>query len=129
MKAAMHIPVTANIVAEVFQWSRDTESPPPTTMTQLYTAFTCKLLMQHLSSSKEEGNMSPKIRSLEEVPDHMKGRLLEVCKVAWKGIDKQQLIFNSTMAGGETLCLMEGVRELYGGEGGQLSYHLSLIHI
>ena len=33
----MHTPVTADIVAEVFQWSRDTDH----TMTQPYTAFTC----------------------------------------------------------------------------------------
>ena len=127
MKAAMYTPVTANIVAEVFQWSRDTESPPPTTMTQLYTAFTCKLLMQHLSIGKEEGNTSPKMRSLEEVPDHVRGRLLELCKVAWEGMVQQELTFSSAVAGGETLCLMEGVRELYGGEEGQLSYHF--IHL
>ena len=93
IKAAMHTPVTADIVAEVFQWSRDTESTPPTTVTQLYTAFTCKLLMQHLSSHKEEGSKSGKIRFLEEVPPGMKGRLLEMCRLAWEGIVGQQLTF------------------------------------
>ena len=127
IKAAMHTPVTANIVAEVFQWSTDTESTPPTTMTQLYTAFTCKLLMQHLSSHKEEGNKSGKIRSLEEVPADMKGRLLEMCRLAWEGIVEQQLTFSSDVVGGDTLGLMHGVRELYGGEDGQLSYHF--IHL
>ena len=127
IKAAMHTPVTADIVAEVFQWSRDTESTPPTTMTQLYTAFTCKLLMQHLSSHKEEGSKSGKIRSLEEVPADMKGRLLEMCRMAWEGIVEQQLTFSSDVAGGDTLGLMHGVRELYGGEDGQLSYHF--IHL
>ena len=127
IKAAMHTPVTADIVAEVFQWSRDTESTPPTTMTQLYTAFTCKLLMQHLSSHKEEGSKSGKIRSLEEVPADMKGRLLEMCRLAWKGIVEQQLTFSSDVVGGDTLGLMQGVRELYGGEDSQLSYHF--IHL
>ena len=120
----MHTPVTANIVAEVFQWSRDTESTPPTTMTQLYTAFTCKLIMQHLSSHKEENK---KIRSLEEVPADMKGRLLEMCRLTWEGIVEQQLTFSSDVVGGDTLGLMHGVRELYGGEDGQLSYHF--IHL
>ena len=127
IKAAMHTPVTANIVAEVFQWSRDTESTPPTTMTQLYTAFTCKLLMRHLSSRKEERSKSGKIRSLEEVPADMKGRLLEMCRLAWEGIVEQQLTFSSDVVGGDTLGLMNGVRELYGGEDGQLSYHF--IHL
>ena len=127
IKAAMHTPVTADIVAEVFQWSRDTESTPPTTMTQLYTAFTCKLLLQHLSSHKEEGSKSEKITSLEEIPADMKGRLLEMCRLAWEGIVEQKLTFNSDVVGGDTLGLMHGVRELYGGEDGQLSYHF--IHL
>ena len=123
----MYTPVTADIVAEVFQWSTDTESTPPTTMTQLYTAFTCKLLMQHLSSHKEDSSKSGKIRSLEEVPADMKGRLLETCRLAWEGIVEQQLTFCSDVVGGDTLGLMHGVRELYGGEDGQLSYHF--IHL
>ena len=127
IKAAMHTPVTADIVAEVFQWSRDTESTPPTTMTKLYTAFTCRLLMQHLSSRKEGGSKPGKIRSLEEVPSDMKGRLLEMCRLAWEGIVEQQLTFSSDVVGGDTLGLMHGVRELYGGEDGQLSYHF--IHL
>ena len=127
VKAAMHTPVTADIVTEVFQWSRDIESPPPTTLTQLYTAFTCKLLSQNLSSCKAEGRKSWKIRSLEEVPADAKEGLLEMCRLAWEGIIEQQLTFGSDVVRGDTLGLMDGVRELYGGEDGQLSYHF--IHL
>ena len=127
VKAAMHTPVTADIVAEVFQWSRDIESPPPTTLTQLYTGFTCKLLMQNLSSRKAEGRKSWKIRSLEEVPADVKEGLLKMCKLAWEGIVGQQLTFGSNVVGEDTLGLMHGVRELYGGEDSQLSYHF--IHL
>ena len=126
VKAAMHTPVTADIVAEVFQWSRDIESPP-TTITQLYTAFTCKLLSQDLSSRKAEGRKSWKIRSLEEVPAGVKEGLLKMCRLAWEGVVEQQLTFGSDVVGGDTLGLMDGVRELYGGEDGQLSYHF--IHL
>ena len=122
MKAAMHTPVTANIVADIFQWSRDMESPPPTTLTQLYTAVTCKLLMEHLSSLKAEGKPL-KIRSLEEVPEEVKKQLLNLCRLSWEGLVRQQLTFSSSAVGGDTLGLMHGVRELYGGKDGQLSYH------
>ena len=122
MKAAMHTPVTANIVADIFQWSRDMESPPPTTLTQLYTALTCKLLMEHLSSLKAEGK-PPKIRSLEEVPEDVKKQLVNLCRLSWEGLVRQQLTFSSSAVGGDTLGLMHGVRELYGGKDGQLSYH------
>ena len=127
VKAAMHTPVTADIVAEVFQWSRDMESPPPTTLTQLYTAFACKLLSQNLSSRKAKGRKSWKIRFLEEIPADVKEGLLKMCRLAWEGIVEQQLTFGSDVVGGDTLGLMDGVRELYGGEDDKLSYHF--IHL
>ena len=122
MKAAMHTPVTANIVADIFQWNRDMESPLPTTLTQLYTSLTCKLLMEHPSSLKAEGK-PPKIRSLEEVPEGAKKQLLNLCRLSWEGLIRQQLTFSSSAVGGDTLGLMHGVRELYGGKDDQLSYH------
>ena len=125
VKAAMHTPVTADIVAEVFQWSQDTESPPPRTTTQLYTRLTCKLL-----SGKTEGQKPGRMGSLEEVAAERKGGFLKMCRLAWEGIIKQQLTFNSDVVsalGGDTLGLTHKVRELHGGEDGQFSYHF--IHL
>ena len=125
IKAAMHTPVTADIVAEVFQWSQDTDSPPPRTTTQLYTTLTCKLL-----SGKAEGQKPGRMESLEEVAAERKGVLLKMCRLAWEGIIKQQLTFSSDVVaalGGDTLGLAHKVRELYGGEDAQFSYHF--IHL
>ena len=125
VKAAMHTPATANIVAEVFQWSQDTESPPPRTTTQLYTTLTCKLL-----SGKAEGQKPGRMGSLEEVAAERKGGFLKMCRLAWEGIIKQQLTFSSDVVsalGGDTLGLTHKVRELHGGEDGQFSHHF--IHL
>ena len=127
VKAAMHTPVTADIVAEVFQWSQDTESPPPRTTTQLYTRLTCKLL-----SGKAEGQEPGRMGSLEEVAAKGKGGFLKMCRLAWEGIIKQQLTFSSDVVsalGGDTLDLglAHKVRELHRGEDGQFSYHF--IHL
>ena len=125
VKAAMHTPVTADIVAEVFQWSQDTESPPPRTTTQLYTRLTCKLL-----SGKAEGQKPGRMGSLEEVAAERKGGFLKMCRLAWEGIIKQQLTFSSNVVsalGGDTLGLTHKVRELHGREDGQFSYHF--IHL
>ena len=125
VKAAMHTPVTADIVAEVFQWSQDTESPPPRTTTQLYTTLTCKLL-----SGKAEGQKPGRMGSLEEVAAERKGGFLKMSRLAWEGIIKQQLTFSSDVVsalGGDTLGLAHKVRELHGGEDGQFSYHF--IHL
>ena len=125
IKAAMHTPVTADIVAEVFQWSQDTESPPPTTTTQLYATLTYKLL-----SGMAEGQNPGKMGSLEEVAAKRKGGFLKMCRLAWEGIIKQQLTFSSDVVsalGGDTLGLAHKVRELYEEEDGQFSYHF--IHL
>ena len=125
IKATMHTPVTADIVAEVFQWSQDTESPPPRTTTQLYTTLTCKLL-----SGKAEGQKPGRMGSLEEVAAERKGEFLKMCRLAWEGIIKQQLTFSSDVVsalGGDTLGLTHKVRELHGAEDGQFSYHF--IHL
>ena len=127
MKAAMHTPVTANIVTDVFQWSRDMESTPPTTVTRLYTAYTCKLLMQHFSGHKAHGKQSWKIGSLEDLPPDVHQQLLALSKLAWEGIMKQQLTFSSADIGGVTLGLIESGKELYRGQDAKLSYHF--IHL
>ena len=129
MKAAMHTPVTANIVTDVFQWSRDMESTPPITVTQLYTAYTSKLLMQHFSSHPAHGKQSWKIGSLEDLPPDVHRQLLALSKLAWEGTIKQQLTFSSADIGGVTLGLMESVKELYCGQDAEISYnfiHLTL---
>ena len=46
----MYTPITAKLAAEVFSWSQHTEALPPTTMTQLFTAFTLKTLVDHHST-------------------------------------------------------------------------------
>ena len=127
MKAAMHTPVTANIVTDVFKWSRDMESTPPTTVTRLYTVYICKLLMQHFSGHKAHGKQSWKIGSLEDLPPDVHQQLLALSKLAWEGIMKQQLTFSSADVGGVTLGLMESVKELYRGQDAELSYHF--IHL
>ena len=127
MKAAMHTPVTANIVTDVFKWSRDMESTPPTTVSGLYTVYICKLLMQHFSGHKAHGKQSWKIGSLEDLPPDVHQQLLAISKLAWEGIMKQQLTFSSADIGGVTLGLMESVKELYRGQDAELSYHF--IHL
>ena len=127
MKAAMQTPVTANIVTDVFKWSRDMESTPPTTVTRLYTVYTCKLLMQHFSGHKAHGKQSWKIGSLEDLPPDVHQQLLALSKLAWEGIMKQQLTFSSADISGVTLGLMESVKELYRGQDAELSYHF--IHL
>ena len=124
IKAVMHTPVTANMVVEVFQWSLDIDSPLPTTMTQLYTSYTCMLLAQHFSSVETHRQQSLKIQSLEDLPSDVQQQLQTISLVAWEGILKQQLIFSGRVVK-ETLGLMEAAEELYSEEDHQASCHFT----
>ncbi len=109
---------TNSIVTEVSKWCQEIDSPIPTTLTQLYTAYTCKLIMQYC---KIKGIECPTIRSLEEIPAHMQTHLLELCKVAWDGIVEQLVTFDSSAVIGDTMGLIESVE----GENGRHTYHFS----
>ena len=124
VKAAMHTPLAANMFADVFQWSEDTDSPLPTTESQLYVAYTCTLLMQHISSHQTGDKLSCKVSSLEAVPADVEKQLLNLCRLSWDGLVRQQLTFSKDDLGGETLGLLSEVRELYGED---VSYHF--IHL
>ena len=113
MLAAMQ---TTPIIPEVFDWCRDTGFPVPSTITKLYAAYTCKLLMQHC---KVDGDKPLRIKSLEGLPSDVKWMLHNLCEVAWQGTVRQQLSFSVNDVGRDTLGLMRELRT----EGGQLSYH------
>ena len=50
IRAALYTTFKAKMAAEVFTWSQHTESPPPTTITELFTAFTVTTLVDYLST-------------------------------------------------------------------------------
>ena len=53
----MYIPLNAVIVALIYQDSYDTDTPFPTTMTQLFDALTCALIRRHLVSTLVMGDI------------------------------------------------------------------------
>ena len=107
---------SANIIMEVFKWCHETNFPSPITMTQLYSAYACKLILQHCEA---EGRKSFEIRSnLEEIPEDTRMHFLKLCRLAWKGIADNQLKFSSTDIAGDTLGLLDEIK----GECGQVTY-------
>ena len=68
IKAAMYTPVTAKMAAEVFTWSQHTELPPPTTMTELFTAFTLKTLADDLSTHPVYRKQQLKVTTFSDLP-------------------------------------------------------------
>ena len=129
IRAAMYTPVTAKMAAEVFTWSLNHESPPPTTMTELFTAFTLKTLVGHLSTHPVYYKQQLKVNIFSDLPTDVYKQFQDLCRMAYEGIlNRQQLVFSAAHlpTGFAPLGLMQEVRQLYT-EGRASSYHF--IHL
>ena len=129
IRAAMYTPVTAKMTAEVFTWSLHTESPTPTTMTELFTAFTLKTLVDHLSTHPVYHKQQLKVTTFSDLPTDVYKQFQDLCRMAYEGIlNRQQLVFSATHlpTGFAPLGLMQEVPQLYT-EGRTSSYHF--IHL
>ena len=112
----MYTPVTAKMSAEVFTWSQLTESPPPTTMTELFTTFTLKTLVGYLSTHPLYCKQQLKVTSFSDLPPDVYKQFLGLCRMAYEGIlNRQQLVFSSAHlpTGFSPLGLMQEVPQVY----------------
>ena len=129
IRAAMYTPITAKMTDEVFTWRQQTESPLPTTMTELFTAFTLKTLVDHLSAHPVYHKQQLKITTFSDLPADVYKQFQDLCKMAYEGIlNWQQLVFSKAHlpTGFAPLGLMQEVPQLYT-EGRASSYHF--IHL
>ena len=129
IRAAMYTPVTAKMAAEVFTRSLHTESPPPTTMTELFTEFTLKTLVDHLSTHPVYHKQQLKVTTFSDLPTDVYKQFQVLCRMAYEGIlNRQQLVFSAAHlpTGFAPLGLMQEVPQLYT-EGRASSYHF--IHL
>ena len=140
IRAAMYTQFNAKTSADVFTWSQLTESPPPTTMTELFTTFTLKTLVGYLSTHPLYHKQQLKVTSFSDLPPDVYKQFLGLCRMAHEGIlNRQQLIFSATHlpTGFSPLGLMQEVPQVYT-QGKASSYHfthltlqefLSAVHI
>ena len=129
IKAALYTTFNARMAAEVFSWSQHIESPPPTTMTGLFTAFTLKTLVDHLSTHPVYHKHQMKVTTFSDLPTDVYTQFQDLCKMAYEGIlNRQQLVFSAAHLPTwfAPLGLMQEVPQLYT-EGRASSYHF--IHL
>ena len=129
IRAAMYTPITAKLAVEVFSWSQHTETLPPTTMTQLFTAFTLKTLVDHLSTHPVYHKHQLKVTTFSDLPTDVYKPFQDLCRIGYEGIlNRQQLVFSVAHlpSGFTPLGLMQEVPQLYTEERAS-SYHF--IHL
>ena len=118
--AVMYIPVTAAIVEQVMRWAPHN---PPTTVTQLYSAYVLMRLEQHLSEDPKYRHKKIKVRSLADLPERVMWDLQRLCDLAYEGVSQQTIVFSSLPAGVSTLGLLQTVPQVYDEGEDQVSYN------
>ena len=95
----MYIPLNAVVVALIYRDSYDTDTPFPTTMTQLFDALTRGLIRRHLVSTRQapsEYCMPPSLQRTEDIsklPPVVDQQLLQLAKVAYESLCKKRYVF------------------------------------
>ena len=118
--AAMYTPVSAAIVEQVF---KSAPHNPPTTVTQLYSAFVLMRLEQHLSEHPKYSDMNIKVRTLADLPERVLEDLQRLCGLAYEGVSQQKIVFSSLPEGVSTLGLLQTVPQVYDEGEGRVSYN------
>ena len=97
----MYIPLNAVFVALIYQDSYGTDTPFPTTMTQLFDALTRGLIRRHLVSTRRvpsEYCMPPSLQCTEDIsklPPLVAQQLLQLAKVAYESLCKKWFVFTN----------------------------------
>ena len=124
----MHTPLATNITLEVYLWSQESSFPLPTTVTQLYTTYTCLCIHKYLNSHSHFH--APKFwrtMQVSDLPEPLFSWFFSLCRLAFDGLlDGQRLVFpdvpNHLRL--ETLGLMQAQAPLYTSKkSAVVSYH------
>ena len=127
IRGNMHTPLATEITLEVYQWSQESSSPLPTTVTQLYTSYTCLCIHKYLDNHSHFEPKMWKSNNFRDLPEPLRSWFFSLCRLAFDGLlDGQRLVFpdvpNHLRL--ETLGLMQAQAPLYASEeSAVVSYH------
>ena len=127
IRGNMHTPLATEITLEVYQWSQESSSPLPTTVTQLYTSYTCLCIHKYLDNHSHFEPKMWKSNNFRDLAEPLRSWFFSLCRLAFDGLlDSQRLVFpdvpNHLRL--ETLGLMQAQAPLYASEeSAVVSYH------
>ena len=109
----MYIPLNVVIVALIYQDSYDTDTPFPTTMTQLFDALIRALIRRHLVSTHQvpsEYCMPLSLQCTEDIhklPPLAAQQLLQLARVAYESLQEKRYVLTDLGEDFEHLGIMK----------------------
>ena len=108
IKSMMGLPLSAVIVAKIYEESYKTDTLFPNTMTELFDAFARVLIRRHVESQGQEISMPSSLRDISKL-SRVASHFFEIIKIAYDGICVNLYVFNELFEDFEHLGLMKRV--------------------
>ena len=102
------LPLSAVIVAKIYEESYKTHTPFPNTMSELFDAFTRVLVQRHFESKGKKIAMPSSLQDIRKIPHVAAHRLFKIVKIAYDGIC-ENMYFDELPEDFEHLDLMRKV--------------------
>ena len=128
IRGLMYVPLNAAIIIEIYK-EHGSGGFVPTTLTELYRSLTRGLLLRYLKSHGEYGQKKWKLTRFSDLPEEVHKQFHKICEIAFRGILKDEFIFDDFAPDFNTLDLMNSIPELHVDEGAVVShnfFHLTL---
>ena len=124
----MYIPLHCRIITEVYEtyWKEGSKEFAPKTLTELYRSLLRSLIMRYLGDHPDHKYKRLGFRNFDQLPQDVYNTLMTFAKLAAKGIEKQQYVFNELPLS-EHMGLMIQVEDIYVDVGSCVSY--SFLHL
>ena len=108
INSMMYLPLSAVIVAKIYQEDYKTDTPFPNTMSELFDAFARVLVCRYLESKDQTIAMPSSLHDISKLP-HVASQFLKIVEIAYDGICDNLYVFNELPEDFEHLELMRKI--------------------
>jgi len=91
VRGLLHVPINVAIVCMIFFHC----SMLPETYTQLYTLLCIRLILRHITTRTANVTKVEELHSLDDLPKDITEQFSQLCFIAYKGVESDELIFSS----------------------------------
>ena len=113
IRQLMYIPLHSGIIAELYRMRKRSDKPLPTNKTALYKALVDTILTRHLANHSTYKDDDIDIDKFTDLPGDIYHIFMDITKLAYESVSRQQLIFKDHDKPVQHLGLMDVVAELF----------------
>ena len=113
IRQLMYIPLQSGIIVELYRMCRYSDKPLPTNKTTLYKALVDTILTRHLANHPKYKDDDIDIDKFTDLPDDIYHTFMDITKLAYESVSRQQLTFEDHDKPVQHLGLMDVVAELF----------------